>query len=279
MAGIRQRLKRLRRATHAPLLRYVTLPLINRELRKGGLVLYRYVAEVDRLVPFERFRRRSFRRHKRGAMDGDHWYRALRERRLEMPVAIDVGVNYGYTSVWLSGWAEQVYAFEPNPDNVARIREQLEIRHARNVELIASAVAAEEGQATLFVKPMDGHHSLGDIGASETIGTLEVPVTTLDAFCRERGVERVGLLKIDVEGFEPDVLAGASGLLGRAAIELILFEYSPAFYRQRGLDSLAPIEVLERFGYRVTQLDGAAIDRSTLAAARQADLLAEPPLR
>jgi FkbM family methyltransferase len=225
---------------------------------------------------YGQLRASQFRGHRAGTLPADCWYEVLRDKGLKMEVALDVGANLGYTATWFSAWAAQVYAFEPDPENRAAIHEQFRIRHVHNVEVIGSAVAAEEGSTTLFLKPKAGHHSLADIGASETIDSIEVTVTTLDRFCAARGIERVGLLKIDVEGFEPDVLEGAGALLEKHAIDLILFEHSPAFYRQRGLDPRAPIDVLSRFGYRTTHLDGSAVDRDTIGDSPQTDLLAQP---
>lgn len=276
MTWIKNQVGRLHRKAHKILLHHVTLPLINRELRKGSFRLYRYVVEADRLYPCSQFKPRDFHHERKGSMLSDRWYTAISQRGLEVAVAFDIGANYGYTAKWLSDWAEQVYAFEPNPDNRERIREQLIIRNVRNVEVIESAVAAEDGKTTLFIKSQAGHHSLGDIGASQTIGKMDVAVTTLDRFCDERSIDRVGFVKIDVEGFEPDVLTGASTLLRKHAIKLILFEFSPAFYRERDMDPLAPIDVLDRFGYRVWHLDGTPVDRAAIGEAGQTDLLASP---
>jgi len=257
-------------------IRRFALPLVNRELAEQGVHLYRYVAAADRLFPYKALLPSALRAG--GEIPSDRWYLALQARELRGRVAFDVGVNYGYTSSWLAQWVDRVHVFEPNPANRAVIREQLEIRHIANVEIVETAVSDHQGEALLHVKPFDGHHSLADIGASETVGTLSVPVTTLDHYANAHGVERISLLKIDVEGFEPEVLRGASGLLSTAAIDLILFEYSPRFYRQRGLDPRAPLAVLDEHGYRVRSLDGQPLDRDSLDATRQIDLIAEPPL-
>lgn len=261
---------RLRRWT----IRHLVLPLLNRELAKQGIHLYRYIAATDRLLPYKALTPSSLRGT--GEIPSDLWYRALQSRALRGAVAFDVGVNYGYTSVWLSQWADRVYVFEPNPENRAMIREQLQVRRTHNVEIAATAISDHEGSALLHVKPFDGHHSLADIGASTTVRTLEVPVTTLDRFALAQNIQRISLLKIDVEGFEPEVLRGASGLLSQGAIDLILFEYSPQFYQQRGIDPLAPLAVLDEYGYRTLTIDGKPLDRSSLSKTQQIDFLAEP---
>jgi FkbM family methyltransferase len=257
-------------------LRRIALPLVNRELREQGVHLYRYVPASDRLFPNRALTPRAIHRERGADIGSDVWYRALAARNLRVPVAFDVGVNYGYTSVWLSRWAEQVHAFEPNPRNAALIREQLSIRGIGNVELTETALSDREGEATLHVKAFDGHHALADIGASPTHDRIRVATTTIDREAAARGIDRIGLLKIDVEGFEAEVLEGARGLLANGAIDLILFEFSPRFHRQRGIDPRAPLAVLERFGYRVMTLDGATLDESALGPVPQIDLLAEP---
>ena len=250
------------------------VPLVNRELKEQGVVLYRYIAATDRLFPYKALNKAAL--SPAGEILSDQWYRALQARNFRGKVAFDVGVNYGYTSAWLSRWADRVYTFEPNPNNAAMIREQLRIRQIDNVEHIQTAVSDHQGEGVLHLKSFDGHHSLADIGASSTVGTMRVPLTTLDRFAQTRGINQVSLLKIDVEGFEPEVLQGARGLLSARAIDLILFEYSPRFYRQRRLDPRAPLAVLEEYGYQARSLQGHPLDPESMSTFQQIDLLAEP---
>ena len=257
-------------------LKRVIIPGLNRELQRQGIHLYRYMPDVDRLVPIPQFRFGHLDPRSKARYESDVWYRALSERIPRSEVAIDVGANQGYTSAWLAGWADRVLAFEPDPDNAALAREQIRIRQLTNVELIESAVSDHEGSATLHVKPKVGHHSLADIGASETIGRVDVPVTSLDVACQSRGIERVGFLKVDVEGFEPEVFRGAQDLLAARAIDRILFEYSPRFYVDRGLDPGAPFPLLAEHGYRFETIHGEALDPSTLDAQQQIDVIALP---
>jgi FkbM family methyltransferase len=53
----------------------------------------------------------------------------------------------------------------------------------------------------------------------------DIAVDTVDAYCREHGVERIDLLKIDTEGHELEVLEGARGMLEASKIDLVLFEF------------------------------------------------------
>ena len=266
-AGLAQRLRRWA-------LKRVALPLLNRELAEQNLHLYRYVPATDRLFPYRRLTARDLDPERAGEILSDRWYRALVDRGVRGDIAFDVGVNYGYSSAWLSTMAGHVYAFEPNPANAAMIREHASIRRIQNVTLVPTAVSNRVGRASLHVKRFDGHHSLADIGASPTVSAVDVPVTTIDTAADERGLDAVDLVKIDVEGFEPEVLEGASRRLERGRVGLVLFEFSPGFYRQRGLPSRAPIDVLEGFGYAVEQIDGSPVPGGSLDDVWQMDLIA-----
>jgi len=185
-----------------------------------------------------------------------HWVPYLDKIAYDGTIVFDVGGFRGYTAVWFARRARQVICFEPSPANQDAIREQIRIRGVGNVELVPFAVSDRAGRSTLHLKPRQGHHSLGDIGATTTIGSVEVETITLDQFAAERGIEELGLLKVDVEGFEPEVFLGAAGLLRRKAIGAIVFEFSPKFYRQRDLPPDRPLQVLADFGYRVEALTG-----------------------
>ena len=86
-------------------LRHLALPLLNRELKEQGLHFYRYVPSSDRLFPYRELTRENLHRERAGTIPADRWYRTLSDLRLRVPVAFDVGVNYGHTSTWLSRWA------------------------------------------------------------------------------------------------------------------------------------------------------------------------------
>ncbi|MEE8107443.1 MAG: FkbM family methyltransferase [Planctomycetota bacterium] len=260
-------------------LRRIALPLVNREMERHGSHFYLYVPSTDRLFPYRKFSQRVLGEARTRVIGSDRWYQVLLKKDIHVATAVDIGVNYGYTSCWLSRWADRVFTFEPNPNNLAMVREHLAIRQITNVTLTESAISNTHGEAVLHVKSKDGHHSLSDVGASETVRTITVPVTTLDRAADRLGLDRIGLLKVDVEGFEPQVFEGAAGLLERHAIDLILFEHSPAFYRDRGIDPRSSIATLERFGYRVTRLDGSAATEESLADVWQTDLIAEPSAR
>jgi len=259
------------------LFRLMVARRIDRELQDAGIRVWRYDETIDRLRTRDRDVWRLISLPANRETFSEHWFLALRDRAIRTDVIFDVGGGDGATSTWFSRWSDRVHVFEPSPANRRLIAEHHRIRGVFNAEVTAAAVSDTCGETTLFLKERFGHNSLGDdMGASRTVDQVRVPVTTLDAFAEERSIEHVGVLKVDVEGYEPEVFRGADRLLRNRRIDLVVFEYSPRFYRQRGLDPLAPVDVLEKRGYRVTYCDGRSIDREALAQSPQTDLLAEP---
>jgi FkbM family methyltransferase len=138
----------------------------------------------------------------------------------------DVGANQGIYTLFLSRLASlgQVYAFEPDPVLFAALEENIRRNGAKNVILFNAAAA---GQATtLAFRP--GQLNRGDnrIVPSKSADrhTIEVKGIPLDQTILET---KLDLLKIDVQGFEAEVLRGATQLLQGNPELLILLEFWP----------------------------------------------------
>lgn len=134
-------------------------------------------------------------------------------------VVLDVGANSGLFALYAA--LEQprcrVFAFEPTPSSSAGLARNIEVNDVRNVTRCEAAVCDHDGTIELFVPPGE---SL-PLGAS-TLATFREPgarlvvaAVRLDTFVQQHHVERVDLVKIDTEGTEPSVLAGARALLER----------------------------------------------------------------
>ena len=101
-----------------------------------------------------------------------------------------------------------MYCFEPEPENFAELEANLRSNHLDNCHAIQSAVGAQEGTVT-FATGLNG------FVAPEGTPGLAVPVIPLDQFIAQRRLPRVDFVKIDVEGFEVDVLNGMTATLSR----------------------------------------------------------------
>lgn len=188
-------------------------------------------------------------------------------------VFLDVGANIGWHSLLLARKHPdlQVYAFEPEPENIALLQHNIRINGLTNVEVIPRAASFEEGEQEfyLYADKNAGRHSLLPINEGKVI---TVPLTTLDHFIKERGLspKSIKLLKIDVEGYELNVLRGAESLVGEAPV--ILLEFSPEYMRKGGIDPEDLVSLLEEAQYRPHLLKA-----GELRPVRSEQLLALPP--
>ena len=131
----------------------------------------------------------------------------------QMPIGtiFDIGSNVGIFSLLATSLTQhRVVAFEPSPD-IAAVARAIAARNGLEPVVEDLALGATDGSATLFLSPTDSSNSLL-AGFREATGDLSVTVERLDSYCARTGVTP-GLLKIDTEATEPDVLRGASRLL------------------------------------------------------------------
>ncbi len=137
------------------------------------------------------------------------------------PVVVDVGANIGQFSaaVLLFAPNASILALEPDPEVHARLAAHLSIPH--DVRTACVAAGADAGRVPLQRAALPVMSTLRTDGLSgyDLVGTVEVEVVTLDELTE--GLTAVDLLKIDVEGYELEVLHGAQSLLRRTRFLLV----------------------------------------------------------
>ncbi|HEY9601561.1 MAG TPA: FkbM family methyltransferase [Allocoleopsis sp.] len=164
---------------------------------------------------------------------------------------LDIGANIGMVTLWLStlvGKSGKVHAFEPNPKLQKMLEETLNHNQVSNVCLHPVALGAEQGSLELRIPRVNaGAASLIRNGDLIDCDVVEVPVRTLSEIVEEEGIKSIRLIKIDVEGFEAEVLKGGQDVLGTIRPEAILFELNE---RLEGAVRDQPvIKILSDFGY------------------------------
>jgi FkbM family methyltransferase len=135
-------------------------------------------------------------------------------------VFADVGAHIGIHSLVAARAGARVVAFEPAPDSAARLRAAA-AANSVSVGLVQAALGSEEGEVGLFA---DARYDTADAGVRSVHGTgalvATARVTTLDA-C---GLDRLDVLKADVEGAEAAVLEGARESLARLRPRAVIVE-------------------------------------------------------
>ena len=169
-------------------------------------------------------------------------------------VCIDVGANVGLLSMLMAHLGASVYAFEPGPPYVARMKANLRLNSGLEVRIVQQGLSDTPG--TLFWRA-DPTHTY-NAGLNTSVG-VRVPVTTLDAYTADLG--RVDFIKIDVESMELEVLKGAHAMLRRLKPTLY-FETMEWARKARGFDVFAEIEgLLKDAGYGMYDLlDGDLVE-------------------
>ncbi|MXP44561.1 FkbM family methyltransferase [Allopontixanthobacter sediminis] len=132
---------------------------------------------------------------------------------------VDVGANLGLMTLHASrivGPEGKVVAFEPHPETYRRLIQNIELNNCSNVQPLQMAAGSGKSEAQIYDVPSV------NIGRASLIRpdvdyrpAGQVKVSTLD---EELDGQRVQFLKIDVEGFEAEVLAGASETLAKRPI-------------------------------------------------------------
>lgn len=144
---------------------------------------------------------------------------ALLRRFGDGRLACDVGANKGSYLYWMARWSQQVVAFEPQPELAAYLRTIAARLPMGNVTIEQAGAAARSGARRLYVpSAASPEASLLPIPGARS---LRVQVVALDDYFPV--AERLGLLKVDVEGAELDVFAGAERILTKDR-PAILFE-------------------------------------------------------
>jgi FkbM family methyltransferase len=146
-------------------------------------------------------------------------------------VVLDIGANVGdWTIAMLQHSAKnqdvQVHAFEPCRGTYNILVNRLGTRRGVGlVTTVCKACSSSPGTATLHVAGVGA--GTNSLTCTDQMGDLEdVPVTSVDEYCREAQVDHVTLMKIDAEGHDLEVIRGAARMLRQHAIDVVQFEYN-----------------------------------------------------
>lgn len=154
---------------------------------------------------------------------------------------VDVGANVGFVALEAAraaGGSGYVLAYEPHPRILAYLKGNVALNDARRVEVRGAALGSAPGTLRVSDSGSDDQNRI------VTSGGLEVPVVRLDDEFPDR---RLRLLKIDVEGFEMDVLGGAGDVLRRTA--WVYIEVAPEQQARYGRGAEEILSHLERNGF------------------------------
>jgi FkbM family methyltransferase len=171
--------------------------------------------------------------------------------RLE-DVFVDIGANIGLFTLKAAGLVGpkgQVIAVEPGLAASQLLTANLSLNNFPNVRQIRMALSDSIGEATLHhVNVGDDPQAFSLLADDTESGGEKVPTTTLDAVADELGLSRIDCIKIDVEGAEEKVIAGAHATLDRWRPTVIFEANCPTLVRQ-GVPADGAWKQLNEHGY------------------------------
>lgn len=174
---------------------------------------------------------------------GESEFRFLKTLIDPTKAAIDVGAHRGLYTYFLSRLVPKVYAYEPNPELIKFL--QATVRS--NVEIRNIALSDRDGEADLVIpivngKQDDGLASLNKKFQSARVQKVKVLLSRLDS----QNHEKIGFIKIDVEGHEEKVLIGSRDILTTQK-PVLLVEIEQRHIGSRSVTDI--FKILKNLGY------------------------------
>jgi FkbM family methyltransferase len=206
-------------------------------------------------------------------------HRFLRSLDLDGRIVYEIGAFQGLLTLFFSGRAREVIAYEPNPSSYERVLENLRLNARTNVRLRDLAVGEHEGRITLLCDPLmpggaSGDPTLaGQIRQSAAARSLDVRVVALDDDIAEAQLPPPDFVKIDIEGMELPALRGMTRTLAAHRPDLYL-EMHGATMEHKDRNVRAIVAGLEQWGYRdlLHVESGERITTATATRAREGHL-------
>jgi FkbM family methyltransferase len=169
---------------------------------------------------------------------------------------IDIGAHWGVMSfAAATRWPHnvRVIAFEAHPENSARLFKGVQVNKLIDqIEVFAIGVGARHAVVPIAFNTTMGHGLLPTMGRSRAAGALHVGVVSIDEILSKRAdlEQRSVVMKIDVEGLEPEVIAGCRNLIASGRVKLIIWEKGRDFFipeRRKAYDGM--VAELTKAGY------------------------------
>ena len=158
----------------------------------------------------------------------------------------DVGAHVGYYTVRMAKIFKHVYAFEPNPESLENLKRNIKLNNITNVTVYDFALGSSESIMTLHLRSASStllpRHLWNVVPDMKYIGDIQVQVKRMDDV-----IDGADVVKIDVEGYEWEVLSGMDRIINESKPSLIIEHHEERGYRISVKDRIK--KELNRKGY------------------------------
>lgn len=173
-------------------------------------------------------------------------------------IVLDVGANIGQTAVHYADWAKEVWSFEPLPHLYSIAVENVNQNGHMNVKVFNNAVG--DSPTTLKMKPVSSNDGASFVTTKDSPDLISVDAITLDSLAIPDD-RRVDYIKMDIEGYEPMALLGATNLIKKYR-PVVQLEVVDGHLSRVGWDSVKVVKFMESLGYRAQLSNGRPVDSS-----------------
>lgn len=170
-------------------------------------------------------------------------------------IIFDVGTNIGETLLnfaRLTGSEGFVYGFEPDEENYSNVQRNISLNTFKNVHVFKNAVSDKKEQVKLYcIDPHNrGRNRILEHGNDTGDKFVMLETTTIDEVVNSNGIQKIDLIKIDIEGYEMHALKGAEETLRRLRPKLFIeVGYTRLIENKTSPDLL--VAFLEKLGYKL----------------------------
>ena len=174
----------------------------------------------------------------------------IKQETQEGSVFVDIGANIGYHTLHIArhvGEKGHVYAFEPDDENFALLKKNLQVNGITNVTLVKKAVSNKVGFAKLYLSDTNkADHQIYE--TKEMRKALEIKTTTLDDYFADY-IGSIDFIKMDIQGSEYLAFNGMQNILKKYPNVKIVMEYWPLGIKDCGGDSEKLLDDLLSLGF------------------------------
>jgi FkbM family methyltransferase len=139
-------------------------------------------------------------------------------------IVFDIGTNMGFYTVWMSRFIDQygkIHSFEPDNQNYLRLQTNIALNQIEGIVKTNRCAVSDSDGWLKFTEGRDGENHISNFALDASV---EVQSITLDTYLETQGIQHIAYMKIDVEGFELQVLKGAKELLENKKVDIIQLE-------------------------------------------------------
>ena len=143
-------------------------------------------------------------------------------------IFFDIGSNIGLMTLYASrkvGRSGQVHSFEPEPGTYKILEENCLINRVENIFLNKIALGSEEMEGVIYPN-LDINRGAASLVRQDGTNGSRIWINTLDQYLSNRDIKKIKLIKVDIEGYEIEMLKGALKLLSSENAPILCIEYS-----------------------------------------------------